>query len=125
MQTLMFAVGTPIANSQQRTTCVYFRPRQSTDKTYFKIQYGNGCSAHVSNFKAFRLSVEIIGRLCQRQATMSGVQTTKKHSFSHLFQRSRLFVIERSAQQNIIITEAIVNFCRVFFEPFWKLHCQT
>jgi len=61
MQTLMFAVGTPIANSEQRTACIYFRPRQAADKAYFKIQYGNGCSAHVSNFKAFRASVEIIG----------------------------------------------------------------
>ena len=48
MQTLMYAVGTPIAGSTQRKSCVYFRPRQSGDTKYFKIQYGNGCSAHVS-----------------------------------------------------------------------------
>jgi hypothetical protein len=47
MNTLMYAVGTPIENSNQRTACVYFRPRQSTDKVYLKVQYGNGCSANV------------------------------------------------------------------------------
>jgi hypothetical protein len=77
MQTLMFAVGTPIANSQQRTTCVYFRPRQSTDKTYFKIQYGNGCSAHV-------------GHLTNQQSTMTLQQNgcfysrTIQHELMHV-----------------------------------------
>jgi hypothetical protein len=49
MNTLMYTVGTPIADSQQRTACIFFRPRQSTDKSFFKIQYGNGCSAHVGH----------------------------------------------------------------------------
>jgi len=49
MQTLMYAVGTPKPNSQERSACVFFRPRQATDKIYFKIQYGNGCSAHVGH----------------------------------------------------------------------------
>jgi len=43
----MYAVGTPISGSTQRTACVYFRPRTSTDKVYLKVQYGNGCNAHV------------------------------------------------------------------------------
>jgi hypothetical protein len=47
MQKLMHDVATPVDGSDTRDTCVYFRPRESTDKTYFKIQYGNGCSAHV------------------------------------------------------------------------------
>jgi len=47
MNTLMYAVGTPISGSTQRTACVYFRPRTSTDKVYLKVQYGNGCSANV------------------------------------------------------------------------------
>jgi hypothetical protein len=47
MQTLMYAVATPKANTQERTACVFFRPRTSTDKVYFKIQYGTGCSANV------------------------------------------------------------------------------
>jgi len=47
MQTLMYDVATPKANTAERTACIYFRPRQSTDKVYFKIQYGNGCSANV------------------------------------------------------------------------------
>ncbi len=44
----MYAVGTPIPGSNDRNACVYFRPRQSTDRTYFKIEYGDGCSANVS-----------------------------------------------------------------------------
>jgi hypothetical protein len=47
MQTLMYAVATPKEGTTQRSACVYFRPRTSTDTVYFKIQYGNGCSAHV------------------------------------------------------------------------------
>jgi len=47
MHTLMYAVATPKPNTDERTVCVYFRPRQTTDKVYLKIQYGNGCSAHV------------------------------------------------------------------------------
>jgi hypothetical protein len=50
MQTLMYAVGTPIANSNQRNACVYFRPREASDTSYFKIQYGNGCSAIVGHY---------------------------------------------------------------------------
>jgi hypothetical protein len=47
MNILMFAVGTPIAGSTQRTACVFFRPAQAADKEVLKIQYGNGCSASV------------------------------------------------------------------------------
>jgi len=49
MQTLMYAVATPKPNTQERTACVYFRPRQATDKVFVKIAYGNGCSAHVGH----------------------------------------------------------------------------
>jgi hypothetical protein len=48
MNQLMFDVGTPIPGQVARQTCVYFRPSQSTDKEVVKIQYGNGCSASVS-----------------------------------------------------------------------------
>jgi len=47
MSTLMYDVATPIAGSNERYACVYFRPRTSTDKVYLKVQYGNGCSANV------------------------------------------------------------------------------
>lgn len=47
MHTLMYGVGTPMSNTTQRKTCVYFRPRTSADTTYFNIQYGTGCSASV------------------------------------------------------------------------------
>jgi hypothetical protein len=49
MDMLMFDVGTPIPNSEQRSACVYFRPYQLTDPIHLKIQYGEGCSATVSN----------------------------------------------------------------------------
>jgi hypothetical protein len=55
MDMLMFDVGTPIPNSEQRSACVYFRPRQSTDQIYFKIQYGDGCSSNVSKCSTFHL----------------------------------------------------------------------
>jgi hypothetical protein len=48
MNQLMFDVGTPIPGQSVRQVCVYFRPSQSTDKEVVKIQYGNGCSASVS-----------------------------------------------------------------------------
>jgi hypothetical protein len=47
MHTLMYDVATPKPGTTERAACVYFRPRVSTDTVYFKIQYGNGCSAHV------------------------------------------------------------------------------
>jgi hypothetical protein len=49
MQKLMFDVATPVPGANSRKACIYFRPRQATDTTYFKIQYGNGCSAHVGH----------------------------------------------------------------------------
>ncbi|CAF2962633.1 unnamed protein product, partial [Rotaria sp. Silwood2] len=45
MKTLMYAVGTPMIGSTSRITCVYFRPRQSSDTNSLVIQYGTGCSA--------------------------------------------------------------------------------
>jgi hypothetical protein len=51
MNKLMFDVGTPQANGTGRTACVFFRPSQAGDKEILKVQYGNGCSAHVSKAK--------------------------------------------------------------------------
>jgi hypothetical protein len=47
MHRLMYDVATPKPDTDDRLACVYFRPRESTDKVYFKIQYGTGCSANV------------------------------------------------------------------------------
>jgi hypothetical protein len=57
MDTLMFDTGTLIAGSVSRYVCVYFRPRQPTDKIFLTIQYGNGCNAHVrpQNFSFVQL----------------------------------------------------------------------
>lgn len=59
MNTLMYAVATPIANSNQRTACVFFRPREATDKVYLKVVYGNGCSANVSINDTLYLCLQI------------------------------------------------------------------
>lgn len=48
MHTLMYAVGTPISGQTARRACVSFRPRQSSDRSYLKIIYGDGCSTTVS-----------------------------------------------------------------------------
>ena len=49
METLMYAVGTPIPGEMTRKMCVQFRPRQRGDRTFFGIGYGSGCSATVRN----------------------------------------------------------------------------
>jgi hypothetical protein len=54
MHKLMYDVATPKPGTTQRTACVYFRPRVSTDKVFLKIQYGNGCSATVSTCLTLR-----------------------------------------------------------------------
>ena len=48
MNTLMYAVGTPIEGQSNRQACVYFRPANDGDAEVLKIKYGNGCSANVS-----------------------------------------------------------------------------
>ena len=53
MSILMYSVGIPIPDSDERAECVSFRPRQSTDQHYIKIQYGNGCSANVCSLFIF------------------------------------------------------------------------
>jgi hypothetical protein len=77
MQRLMYDVATPVDGTDTRNACVYFRPRQSTDAVYFKIQYGNGCSANV-------------GYLTQQQSTMTLQQNgcfyygTIQHELMHV-----------------------------------------
>jgi len=86
MQTLMFAVGTPIANSQQRTACVFFRPRQATDKTYFKIQYGNGCSAHVGHLTSQQSTMTLQQKGCFSSGT---IQHELMHVLGFYHEQSR------------------------------------
>jgi hypothetical protein len=47
MYTLMYDVATPKENTNDRSACVYFRPREAGDNVYLKAQYGQGCSANV------------------------------------------------------------------------------
>jgi hypothetical protein len=77
MRTLMYAVATPVDGTTTRNACIYFRPREATDKTYFKIQYGNGCSAHV-------------GYITQIQSTMTLQQNGC--FYSHIIQHELLHV---------------------------------
>ena len=49
MNTLMYAVGTPIEGETSRQACVSFRPRLSDDENFVKITYGSGCSGTVNN----------------------------------------------------------------------------
>jgi hypothetical protein len=49
IKALMYAVGTPIAGSESRQTCVDIRPKTSSDNDYIRFVYGGGCSANVSN----------------------------------------------------------------------------
>lgn len=66
MHILMYDVGTPISGSVSRVPCVYFRPREAKDQNFVKIQYGTGCSAHVSRSYNDGLQtyiMNIIGRI--------------------------------------------------------------
>ena len=49
MDTLMYDTGFPVEGLASRYPCVYFRPREPTDASYFTIRYGTGCNAHVSD----------------------------------------------------------------------------
>ena len=64
MQRLMYDVGTPIPGQTLRRTCVYFRPKQSQDRSYVRVIYGNGCSATVrDDILLDRCLLQIILRL--------------------------------------------------------------
>jgi hypothetical protein len=56
MNHVMYDTGSPIANSEARKTCVYFRPKKASDDTFLTIVYGEGCSAHVSNDSYWKIT---------------------------------------------------------------------
>ena len=62
MNDLMWDVGRQKPGTQERTACVYFRPRQASDRGYINIQYGTGCGALVSLSLIFRhyLALKIV-----------------------------------------------------------------
>ena len=49
MQTLAYAVGTPVRGQTTRRPCISFRSKQIQDSAYLKIIYGDGCSGTVRN----------------------------------------------------------------------------
>ncbi|CAF1341507.1 unnamed protein product [Adineta ricciae] len=59
MHRIMYDTGSPIAGSEARESCVYFRPRLHTDTTYLTIVYGKGCSAHVGYWKNYPLKLTL------------------------------------------------------------------
>lgn len=64
MQRMMYDVGTPIPGQTSRRTCVYFRPKQSQDRSYVRVIYGDGCSGTVrENILLNRCLLQIILRL--------------------------------------------------------------
>jgi len=81
-----FRIKTPIADSQQRTACVFFRPRQSTDKNYFKIQYGNGCSAHVGHVTSLQPTMTLQQNGCFYSKT---IQHELMHVIGFFHEQSR------------------------------------
>jgi len=86
MQTLMYAVGTPIADSNSRKACVYFRPRQATDTVYFKIQYGNGCSANVGYIPQYQSTMTLQQNGCFYPGT---IQHELLHVLGFFHEQSR------------------------------------
>jgi hypothetical protein len=86
MNKLMFDVGTPKPDSADRTACVWFRPRQSTDKTYFKIQYGNGCSAHVGHVTSVQPTMTLQQNGCFYSKT---IQHELMHVIGFFHEQSR------------------------------------
>ena len=50
---LMYDVGSPIPGHAARQICVEFRPAVSSDTEVVRIQYGQGCSAAVSDRAEF------------------------------------------------------------------------
>lgn len=86
MSTLMYAVGTPVAGSTSRNACIYFRPRQAADKNYIKIQYGNGCSAHVGHVTGIQPTVTLQQNGCFYSRT---IQHELMHVVGFFHEQSR------------------------------------
>ncbi|UJR20064.1 hypothetical protein I4U23_023197 [Adineta vaga] len=86
MNTLMYAVGTPTTNPQQRTACIFFRPRQAADTKFIKIQYGNGCSAHVGHIPNFQSTVTLQKNGCFYSGT---IQHELMHVIGFYHEQSR------------------------------------
>lgn len=86
MQILMYSVATPMPDSNQRSACVYFRPREATDQAYFKIQYGNGCSAHVGYTAPFQSTMTLQANGCFYYGT---IQHELMHVLGFFHEQSR------------------------------------
>jgi hypothetical protein len=86
MLKLMIAVGTPTDDPTKLAACIYFRPRQSTDKTYIKVQYGNGCSASVGHVTSRQPTVTLQQNGCFYSGT---IQHELMHVIGFFHEQSR------------------------------------
>ncbi|CAF4969265.1 unnamed protein product, partial [Rotaria sp. Silwood1] len=59
MDWVTYDTGSPIAGSDSRTVCVYFRPREAGDRTFLTIQYGQGCNAHMGYWPNYALTMNL------------------------------------------------------------------
>jgi hypothetical protein len=80
MQHVMYDTGSPIANSQSRNPCVYFRPKQASDATFVTIVYGQGCNAHAGYWPKYPLKLTL-----QKDASANCfVSGTIQHELLHV-----------------------------------------
>ncbi|CAF1122162.1 unnamed protein product [Rotaria sordida] len=59
MDWVVYDTGSPIAGSDSRAPCVYFRPREAGDETFLTIRYGQGCNAHMGYWQNFGLTMTL------------------------------------------------------------------
>ncbi|CAF3050423.1 unnamed protein product [Rotaria sp. Silwood2] len=59
MDWVVYDTGSPIADTNSRMPCVYFRPRETGDKTFLTIQYGQGCNAHMGYWPNYALTMTL------------------------------------------------------------------
>lgn len=86
MLMLMYYVATPVAGTDTRNACVYFRPREATDTVYFKIQYGNGCSANVGYLPYYQSTMTLQQNGCFYYGT---IQHELMHVLGFFHEQSR------------------------------------
>lgn len=70
MHTLIYAVATPIPDSEDWDACVYFRLLEATDETFLTIRYDTGCSVTVNTCVTFDLYFIMITELVPWQALL-------------------------------------------------------
>ncbi|CAF1435902.1 unnamed protein product [Rotaria sordida] len=86
MQKLMYDTGITKPGQTSRTSCVTFRPAQSTDRKVLKIQYGTGCSASVGYNTNYPNTVRLQRNGCFRSGI---IQHELAHVLGFFHEQSR------------------------------------